>query len=1048
MSLRAGIALAASVALGALAAGPARARSLADHQAPERFVLGTNGTSDVCVATRQWTQGSGPILRAEAQPFAITCNGLAAAEAQAYVSPAGAPSPGTDLCGGMVTVTLAGIGPAEARRCFDQRLGKLAIDLRFTVKGHTFHGAAVEPSLGVLAAALRVIVRGDRPPAPGVAPASGIDLAAIPAAPQGLVVTQGGNVTPEAALSEGLAAMQSGRMLDASRILNDALRAFAGSEAGTRIDLRLAAGLADSNLSQFELADQHFAVAGDLLRANPGIASGAQREKQLLTYRGLHLINQRQWTEAIAVLTSGAASDETGTTLGPEMVNRLNEEAAVGQDALQSSLSDATLLSRNLVEAQRDWALSVAYLGLGRVAEADRALDAAAGAARVSIQRIAPERIVWMRAAIERQKGRVLSRQGRIDPALVHLDCAIAALRGRVPAAGACVFGSGRPVPDTYQNAALLVETQLERASIAARSAGHSPASVLRDYDAALASLANLTGAGYVSLASLERYFALLTRAPASAERDEDFFRAMQMTGEPAIAREYAQLQKVVSASPEVGDLLRQRSLLERQLIRLRTAITDAEGGDAAMRDRLAQDRQAADGALAEVNAKLLATNGIGALQDTPATVASIRAALGPGEAYLKLVALDQAMFGIVIGKEQTAIYQVGRSLAEVERLAERVLASARAGEGVIRPFDVQGAADLYAMIAGPAAGNLVAASRVIYNPAGALRRLPLAILVDDRASAAAYGRQRLKGDYSQVAFVARRAETAVALSPRAFLRSRLDLGPSNAPLPFLGLGENAEAEPAPSAALAARRMPFDCSVTYGEWAQRIAGARPVSAHEIGVAARALGLADAPEIVRADFTDVNLVSGPASTRLDQYQILHFATHGLPETEVPMDQCVMRLPPALVTTLAAPEADGTVASDGFLSFDEVARLRLNANLVVLSACDTAASASARTALRAGVEGSSQALDGLVRSFIAARARAVMATFWAVPAIPQSDDLMAAFYSAGRTGSIAYALKTAQGVLEAQPRFSHPYFWGAYFVVGDGAKSMLSPRVAAR
>jgi CHAT domain-containing protein len=218
---------------------------------------------------------------------------------------------------------------------------------------------------------------------------------------------------------------------------------------------------------------------------------------------------------------------------------------------------------------------------------------------------------------------------------------------------------------------------------------------------------------------------------------------------------------------------------------------------------------------------------------------------------------------------------------------------------------------------------------------------------------------------------------------------------------------------------------------------------RPVSAREIQVAAEALGLSGAPEIVGATFTDVNLLRGEASTELAQYQVLHFATHGIPETQVDVEQCRMHLPPSLVTTLATPEPDGRVDSDGLLSFDEVARLRLNANLVVLSACETFAGASTVVARRRGIEDSTPALDGLVRSFIVANARTVMATFWRVPAIAQSDEFMAAFYRAGRSQPLATSLRVAQNSLIEQPRFSHPYYWGAYFLVGDGSKTMLSP-----
>ncbi|WBH16706.1 CHAT domain-containing protein [Sphingomonas radiodurans] len=1015
--------------------------------APERFAVGVNSVGDTCSAARVWTSDAGPIRMAVDQPYAISCRGVSAAQAEGYVSASGK-APALDQCGASVTVTLAGIGPAEVRRCFDAQLSRSAVDVRFMRGGRQYQGAALETSLGVLENALRVVVTGAPAPAPRSVAKPTVELASLPAGPLVAATGQGGGLTAEAALTDGISSLQAGRMLDASRILNDALRQFAGTDVVTRVDLRLAAGLADSNLSQFGAADQHFAVAEQLLLDNRSLADAAIKTQQLQVYRGLHLINQRRWPDAIAALALGNTS---GDLSDPVVLSRLNQEASRTRDSLQSTLADTGSIQRNLLEAQRNWALSVASLAQGDIPGAESALTRAANAARDPVRDIDPERIVWMRASIERQKGRIEARKGAIEPSLASFDCAISALQGTAPRTpAACMFAPGRALPDAAANAPLLVEAQLERASTASRNPALSPAEVLQSYTAAVQSLPDLAGTGTVSLSALERYFTLLTQAPPAEARDEEYFRAMQTIGEPGIAREYAQLQKVVSADGKVADLLRQRSDLERQLIRLRYEISASSGAATADLEALERERATADAKLSEINGKLLESNGIGALEDQPATVASVRAALAPGEVYLKVAALNTAMFGIAIAKDRTDIYQIKGSLTRVEELARTVLASARSDEeGFIKPFAVGGASQLFALVAGPAAATISGATNVIYNPAGALRQVPLAIMVSDPESAKAYAAQSSKGDYSKVAFLGRRAQSAVALSPRAFLRSRNDVAPSTAPRKFIGFGENAPPQAASTAALGQERMPFDCALTYNAWAGAVSGRTPVSAREIAIAAEALGATGAPEVTGAAFTDENLVAGPMSEELAQYQVLHFATHGIPETRIQVDKCMMNLPPSLITTLVAPHPDGRIGSDGLLSFDEVARLRLNANLVVLSACDTSAGASSEVARRRGVEDSTPALDGLVRSFIVANARAVLATFWRVPAIKQSDDLMAKFYGTGRVTAMAGALKTAQALLIEQPRYSHPYFWGAYFLVGDGEKMMLSPvRSAAK
>lgn len=1033
---RAVLALATSLPVLA-AAGPALAAP-----APERFALGVNANGDSCSASREWGTGEATIRYAGEQSYVINCRDIAAADAQGYVSPAGKPA-AADTCGEALATQIAGIGPAEVRHCFDATLGKAVIDVRFTYKGVAWQGAALESAIGALETSLRVIATGADAPAANTAAKASFDLAAVPA---GQAVTTAGEtkaLTAQAALADGVIALQTGRLLDASRTLNDALRAFASADVATRVDLRLAAALAQSNLSQFELAANDFAVADGLLRTSTDLARRDQQVQQLATYRGIDLINQHRWDDAIAALTRSQA--QVGSLEDPVTLSRLNEESGDAGSNLQSQLSDQNQLTRSLLEAQRYQALSVAYLGANRIDEADTALQNAARAARVVVARYAPDNIVWLRTMIERQQARIHARRGTadgIDKALVNLDCAVNALSGSI-AGGGCVFPGARPVSDTFQNAPLLADTRLERASIASRDPGIAQDKVLANYRTAVQTLPELTGTGYVSLAALERYFALLTKSAQTAARDEEYFHAMQMIGEPAIAREYAQLQKVVAADESVADLLRRRALLDRQMVRLRTEISNLGSNTGPDFERLEKERQAADAERDTINSQLLSSDRIGALQDEPATVADIRAALAPGEAYLKLAQLYSTMAGIVITRDQTWIYMVDGGLTKTEKLADAVLTSARLDDATrsTRLFKVAEASQLFQAITGPAAATIAGAQRVVYNPAGKLRQLPVAVLVTDPASAEEYGKQRAKGDYSKLKFLARSADTAVALSPRAFLRMRNDVKPSQVPGKFLGLGENAPAEHV-SAQAAEDRMPFDCSVSYGTWAGVMAQNKPISARELGVAAAALGAPGSPEITLGAFTDVNLLNGPASAELGRYQVIHFATHGLPESQVDLPQCKVHLPPALVTTLAAPAANGDVVSDGLLSFDEVARLQLDANLVVLSACDTAAGTSSQTALKAGLENASPALDGLVRSFIAARARAVMATFWAVPDSQETQDLMQRFYTKGRTAAMSDALRTAQNQLIDTRRYSHPYYWGAYFLVGDGAKTMLT------
>ena len=75
---------------------------------------------------------------------------------------------------------------------------------------------------------------------------------------------------------------------------------------------------------------------------------------------------------------------------------------------------------------------------------------------------------------------------------------------------------------------------------------------------------------------------------------------------------------------------------------------------------------------------------------------------------------------------------------------------------------------------------------------------------------------------------------------------------------------------------------------------------------------------------------------------------------------------------------------------------------------------------------------------------------MATHWAVPAKDGTRELIETFYQTANTQDIGASLQTAQRRLMAAPEYSHPFYWGAYFVVGDSSKSVLGrpAQVASR
>ena len=201
----------------------------------------------------------------------------------------------------------------------------------------------------------------------------------------------------------------------------------------------------------------------------------------------------------------------------------------------------------------------------------------------------------------------------------------------------------------------------------------------------------------------------------------------------------------------------------------------------------------------------------------------------------------------------------------------------------------------------------------------------------------------------------------------------------------------------------------------------------PISAVELRTASGLLqGVGAVSVLTEGAFTDSHL---KAMDDLDEYRILHFATHGL--VTAPAADCPPR--PALLTSFG----DGD--SDGLLSFAEIFDLRLDADLVILSACNTASVGGLAASREAGVTtGGDFALDGLVRAFVGAGGRTVVASHWPVP-----DDynatgrLISGFFAATSGQGTAEALRRSQIALMDDAETSHPFYWSAFAVVGDGA-----------
>jgi len=153
-----------------------------------------------------------------------------------------------------------------------------------------------------------------------------------------------------------------------------------------------------------------------------------------------------------------------------------------------------------------------------------------------------------------------------------------------------------------------------------------------------------------------------------------------------------------------------------------------------------------------------------------------------------------------------------------------------------------------------------------------------------------------------------------------------------------------------------------------------------------------------------------------SPTLAQYRIVHFATHGLVNSTHPE---LSGLVLSLVNLQGEPQ-------NGFLDLQDIYNLNLPADLVVLSACETA--------LGHRIQG--EGLVGLTRAFMYAGAPRVVASLWRVPD-RATAELMKQFYTAMLVESLppAAALRKAQITLSKEKRWSAPYYWAGFTLQGE-------------
>ena len=740
-----------------------------------------------------------------------------------------------------------------------------------------------------------------------------------------------------------------------------------------------------SNQGRFDEAAGIFRRAQPIVEASPS----ADARARLNSYLALDAANQRQFAKALAFARQATADRRAGVE-APSNIGG----APAGLTGLPT-ISSGELAHSLRIEAEM-------ALRLDDVAGAQAAAEEA-----LWIISLEPGLALWWRPDILSLMGEVNERQGRIPEAEKNFLDTIN-LREKL-------FGDSAPV----------VLSELRIGRFYADQQLYGPA--LEHFEAAMKILENNPVArSRIVPDQLIPFLAASTLAPADepqrAARDAEIFRVTQLVNsdlaDQAIARASV---RVAASNPMLAALVRdaQDAQRTRDGARINIAAEFAKPNDerdAAREAQLARDLTAASAHVDELVARVqqafpeyanLANPG-------PVELASVQRQLGPKEALLSFVIGFQGSYGLLVTRTGLTLKPLN---VTVESLSADIAALRSAFVpqlGNLPAFSVGSAHALYVQLVEPFAPDLANVDHLVVAPGPVLSNLPFSLLVTATPS--------VLTTYADAAWLIRSMAISQVPTPRAFLSLRqADATRVAAPRPFLGLG-NPVLTGGAGADSALQGLALSCRDAAPMSAALLRALPPLpdTAQEVTAVGRVLGSDNDSILLGANAGETALRARP----LDQYRVLYFATHGLLPGEL---HCQSE--PGLVLSPPPMDAASTDA-DGLLETSEVAGLKLNADLVVLSACNTAAAGQGRFG--------GEALEGLADAFFNAGARAVLATHWEVSSAATTMLMTDTFqrYSQDRLRGLAEALRQSQLDLIKSPETAHPFNWAAFTLIGAG------------
>ncbi|RZF27282.1 CHAT domain-containing protein [Paraburkholderia sp. UYCP14C] len=473
-------------------------------------------------------------------------------------------------------------------------------------------------------------------------------------------------------------------------------------------------------------------------------------------------------------------------------------------------------------------------------------------------------------------------------------------------------------------------------------------------------------------------------------------------------------------------------SLLERVSLMPNKQTDDATINALEREVRLAQEQQAA--LAKEITARFPTYAELVAPRAT--AISDVRRLLRP----------DEAVVAFFVGARQTYVWTLEGDTSRFraipisrERLLQQVESlrhSVDLSDGTLKRFDVAAAQQLYSSLLAPDGALWATARTLIVIPDGPLAQIPLGLLLTGRDGDVTDGSQGIDANRP---WLIKRVAISEFSSANVLLALRTASTKAAERRPFLGFGDPVFAAQPPAGERTTRGLsvrdlvvaPAAADTDTAPASARPSGVPLVEAFshlpplpDTGEELRDIARSTGADLQRDLFLGVRATVGNVkAAELSRYRVVAFATHSLAPGEVTgLDE------PALAMSNPALVSDP--GSNGFLSIDDILSLTLDADWVVLSACNTGKHD----------DENGESASGLERAFFYAGARGILVSNWAVETVSARLLTTTLFRNQAADHRMSRAQALRQAMLEVMrtpgEKYGHPAFWAAFSLVGDG------------